>query len=46
MERETFKDIERIVDVNFWGGERDKAFLPHLIESATAMSSTSPACSA
>jgi len=34
VERELFKDIERILDVNFWGVVNvTKAFLPHLIES-------------
>ncbi|WP_434599879.1 SDR family NAD(P)-dependent oxidoreductase [Streptomyces sp. A5-4] len=34
VERETFKDIERVLDVNFWGVvNMTKAFLPHLIES-------------
>ncbi|MER6393831.1 SDR family oxidoreductase [Streptomyces sp. NPDC059382] len=32
--RESFKDIERVLDVNFWGVvNMTKAFLPHLIES-------------
>ncbi|MGH3876572.1 MAG: SDR family NAD(P)-dependent oxidoreductase [Actinophytocola sp.] len=32
--REAFKDIERVLDVNFWGVvNATKAFLPHLIES-------------
>ncbi|MGW1493545.1 SDR family NAD(P)-dependent oxidoreductase [Streptomyces sp. NPDC002402] len=31
---ESFKDIERVLDVNFWGMvNMTKAFLPHLIES-------------
>lgn len=34
VERETFKDIERVLDVNFWGVvNMTKAFLPHLIAS-------------
>lgn len=34
VEREQFKDIERVMDVNFWGVVNGtKAFLPHLIES-------------
>lgn len=34
VERELFKDIERVLDVNFWGVVNGtKAFLPHLIES-------------
>jgi short-subunit dehydrogenase len=34
VRRETFKDIERVLDVNFWGVvNATKAFLPHLIES-------------
>jgi NAD(P)-dependent dehydrogenase (short-subunit alcohol dehydrogenase family) len=34
VERESFKDIERIFDVNFWGVVNGtKAFLPHLIDS-------------
>jgi NADP-dependent 3-hydroxy acid dehydrogenase YdfG len=34
VEREQFKDIERVLDVNFWGVVNGtKAFLPHLIES-------------
>ncbi|MEV6609075.1 SDR family oxidoreductase [Kutzneria sp. NPDC051319] len=32
--REEFKDIERVLDVNFWGVVNTaKAFLPHLIDS-------------
>ncbi|WP_433549247.1 SDR family NAD(P)-dependent oxidoreductase [Streptomyces sp. CA-294286] len=32
--QESFKDIERVLDVNFWGVvNMTKAFLPHLIES-------------
>ncbi|MFE3325696.1 SDR family NAD(P)-dependent oxidoreductase [Streptomyces sp. NPDC059176] len=32
--RESFKDLERVLDVNFWGVvNMTKAFLPHLIES-------------
>jgi NAD(P)-dependent dehydrogenase (short-subunit alcohol dehydrogenase family) len=34
VRRETFKDIERVLDVNFWGVvNATKAFLPYLIES-------------
>ncbi|MFI6644538.1 SDR family NAD(P)-dependent oxidoreductase [Streptomyces sp. NPDC050504] len=34
VERESFKDIERVLDVNFWGVVNvTKAFLPHLIAS-------------
>lgn len=34
VEHESFKDIERVLDVNFWGVVNGtKAFLPHLISS-------------
>lgn len=34
VERTSYKDIERVLDVNFWGVVNGtKAFLPHLIES-------------
>ena len=34
VQHETFKDIERVLDVNFWGVVNiTKAFLPHLIDS-------------
>ncbi|MGW4059318.1 SDR family NAD(P)-dependent oxidoreductase [Amycolatopsis sp. NPDC004747] len=34
VEREAFKDVERVLDVNFWGAvNATKAFLPYLIES-------------
>lgn len=34
VERESFKDIERLLDVNFWGAvNMTKALLPHLIAS-------------
>ncbi|WNV85263.1 SDR family oxidoreductase [Umezawaea sp. Da 62-37] len=34
VERELFKDMERVLDVNFWGAVNiTKAFLPHLIDS-------------
>ena len=40
-----FKDIERVMDVDFWGVVNGtKVFLPHLIDRATVTSSTSPAC--
>lgn len=34
VDRELFKDMERVLDVNFWGAVNvTKAFLPHLIDS-------------
>lgn len=46
IEVSQFKDIERVMDVDFWGVVNGtKAFLPHLIASGAATSSTSPACS-
>ena len=45
VEKSEFKDIERIMDIDFWGVVNGtKAFLPHLIASGEDTSSTSRAC--
>ena len=46
VEKSEFKDIERVIDVDFWGVVNGtKAFLPHVIASGDGTSSTSRACS-
>ena len=41
VERTEFKDIERVMDVDFWGVVNGtKAFLPHIIASGDAVSYT------
>jgi len=46
LEKSEFKDIESVMDVDFWGVVNGtKAFLPHVIASGDGHIVTSPACS-